>query len=199
MLEAAVILHSIPTDFAECQRDPFLPTSTAVNGAGANAKPWIPGDASTRPHWYSSKSKAETGCQKAGCLRLATDAELEGALYPKKELDGIVWQDGSPTARATPHFRTGLCARGWVSDSDDLPASERLRIWMPKDGKNAEACLQATPSKPACRRARRTASAAPRSTAARRCRCRVAATPRRATSTPADASAKTGARRRHRP
>ena len=80
MLEAAVILHSIPTDFAECQRNPFLPTSTAVNGAGANAKPWIPGDAGTRPHWYSSKSKAETGCQKAGCLRLATDAELEGAV-----------------------------------------------------------------------------------------------------------------------
>ena len=143
VLEAAVVLHSIPTDFAECQRDPFLADSTAVNGAGANAKPWIPADAGSRPHWYNSKSKAETGCQKAGCLRLATDAELEGALYPKKELDGIVWQDGSPTGRATPHFRNGLCARGWVSDRDDL------RFWMPKDGKNAEACPAGYSSKPA--------------------------------------------------
>ena len=143
VLEAAVVLHSIPTDFAECQQDPFLADSTAVNGAGANAKPTIPGGAGSWPHWYNSKSKAETGCQKAGCGRLATDAELEGALYPKKELDGIVWQDGSPTGRATPHFRTGLCARGWVSDRDDL------RFWMPKDGKNAEACPAGYSSKPA--------------------------------------------------
>ena len=47
------------------------------------------------------------------------------------------------TGRATPHFRNGLCARGWVSDRDDL------RFWMPKDGKNAEACPAGYSSKPA--------------------------------------------------
>ena len=97
----------IPTDFAQCQQDPFLPLDGGERRR-SDAKP-TSRVAPAAGRTGTTRSRRRRLAQEAGCLRLATDAELEGALYPKKELDGIV-AGRQPHRQGTPRISGPGCA-----------------------------------------------------------------------------------------